>query len=479
METADQILVRHFVRDGDGEAFATLMNRHARLVYGTCRRILGNDDQAADVAQETFFQFLKDAGRIQGSLGGWLHVVATRRAVDLVRQDTARRRREQAYATDALPQAETWEEIAPLVDESLEALPEPLRDLLILHFLERRTTIEIARALGVSQPTVSRRIATALERLRQNLRSRDVVVGLAGLQGLLANSTPSAPLPLLHSLGKMALAYAAASGTAKTASVTGPALALGIKIALATAALSVVVGGGWLVVKRGTTARAPNSVGKAASSPAADTVAVNAAQTKLDAADGPMANAPVTNPAAFTADVATPTPTNRFQISLPAFDPVGGTSPGGPAGFPSRAPQAGGIGGIRGGFAGGAAGGNGSGGFGSFPPASSLPAVGPGRVGFDSQLMRMATGGRIGMPPGWGAGVSVGGGAVGGAVVWGGAASSAMAPNSSFGSSMFWSGAVSISDGPAGFFSTNFRFGGATRFDAGGGANPANGTPRP
>ncbi len=475
METADRALVQRFVRDGDGEAFATLMNQYADMVFGTCRRVLGNDDQAADATQETFFQFLKDAGRVQGSLGGWLHQVATRRAVDLVRQETARRRREQAYATDVLPQAETWEEIAPLVDESLEALPEPLRDVLILHFLERRTTVQMARALGVSQPTISRRIATALEQLRQNLRARDVTVGLAGLQGMLAHGAPAAPLPLLHSLGKMALAHAAASGTAKTASVIGPLLATGLKIALTAAVLTGVVGSGWVVLNRGMGARARNSGGGATTRQTPTAALVNTASTQPAAAEEPPASAPVANPGTVTADVAPPPAlTNEFPISLDPSGPGGGASLGGPSGWRGPVPQAGGIGGGGGGFM------VGGGGFGSVPPGFNPAAFPAGRLGFGSGPMNLGPGGRFGVPPGPGTGFS-GGVWVAGTAFGGRPGFSAAATNFSYGSSMSWSGSVSVTAGPAGspLIRTNFSFGGSASSGADGGTIPGRWAPRP
>jgi len=77
----------------DADALAAVVARHADMVYSTCRRVLGNDAEAADVAQETFFQFYRQADEITTSVGAWLHQVATRRAIDLVRQNVSRRRR--------------------------------------------------------------------------------------------------------------------------------------------------------------------------------------------------------------------------------------------------------------------------------------------------------------------------------------------------------------------------------------------------
>src|SRR5512141_844702 len=115
----DAMLLRRLTQGGDPAAFAEITRLYSGLVYGTCLRITGDAHHAADAAQETFFQLLRNARRVSGSLAGWLHRVAARRAVDLVRSDAARRRREQAYA-DAHGEARSWNTLCPLVDEALD-----------------------------------------------------------------------------------------------------------------------------------------------------------------------------------------------------------------------------------------------------------------------------------------------------------------------------------------------------------------------
>jgi len=58
------------------------------------------------------------------------------------------------------------------VDAALDALPDDQRELLVLHFLERRTMTDLASDHGVSQPTISRRVAAALDSLGAQLRAR-------------------------------------------------------------------------------------------------------------------------------------------------------------------------------------------------------------------------------------------------------------------------------------------------------------------
>ena len=52
-------LLERFIRSQDAEAFTLITRQYARMVYGTCIRITGNEDRAADVTQETFFHLAK------------------------------------------------------------------------------------------------------------------------------------------------------------------------------------------------------------------------------------------------------------------------------------------------------------------------------------------------------------------------------------------------------------------------------------
>ena len=242
---SDGVLIQRFAQDNDGEAFSALMDRYAGMVYTTCRRILGDEAQAADASQETFFQLIKSADQVRGSLGAWLHCVATRRAVDLVRQNASRRQREQSYAYETENRASSWAEVESVVDEALEGLPEDLRELLLQHFLQGRSTVQIAAARRVSQPTISRRMTEALELVREKLRARGVQVGLVPLQTLLLHSNHVAPAAVRVGLGKLALAKAAAGWGSVGAA---PASGLALKFALAVAAITLAAGLAWVAL---------------------------------------------------------------------------------------------------------------------------------------------------------------------------------------------------------------------------------------
>jgi len=252
MSESENILLERFAGSGDAHAFAEIVGRHAGLVYGACLRVLSDSSQAADATQETFFQLLRNAGTITGSLPGWLHRVATNKAVDIVRKDSKRRHQEAKYAADKPREAKDWESLSPYVDEELTELDEQTRDVLIQRFFEGRTMSDIAADKGVSQPTVSRKIESGVSELRSRLRNRGLIVAAAGLVSLLAeNAVQAAPAVILKELGKMAIVGSAAgTGTAAAASTTKAAatgILAGIKAKVVTAAAVATVGVGTVI----------------------------------------------------------------------------------------------------------------------------------------------------------------------------------------------------------------------------------------
>jgi RNA polymerase sigma factor (sigma-70 family) len=254
MSDSESILLERFARTGDPEAFSELVQRHAGLVYGASWRILADRDKAADAAQDTFFQLLRNARGITGSLPNWLHSVVTHKAIDVLRRDSSRRQREAAYAVNKPRQVTKWQELSPYIDEALEELDDDTRQVLMQHFFEGQTAAEIAGKQGLSQPTVSRRIESGVMKLRDKLHRRGIVIAAAELAVLLGgNAVQAAPAIVLKELGKMALlgghaAIASGAGTsgAGAKAVAGGVLA-GAKAKIIAAAAVTALGIGSVV----------------------------------------------------------------------------------------------------------------------------------------------------------------------------------------------------------------------------------------
>jgi RNA polymerase sigma factor (sigma-70 family) len=191
-QRADGELLHNFAAGGDQAAFTELLRRHGPLVWGVCRRVLGDAHAAEDAFQATFLQLARRAGTLRGngSLAGWLHTVATRLAQRAGLAERRRRRRDRAHRNPTAPADElTWRELREMLDAEIARLPEPYRLPLILCYLEGRTQDEAARRLGLA-PVVLR---GRLERGRQKLRRRLEKLGLPLGAALLL--TPTEPLP--------------------------------------------------------------------------------------------------------------------------------------------------------------------------------------------------------------------------------------------------------------------------------------------
>jgi RNA polymerase sigma factor (sigma-70 family) len=241
----------------ESEVFAQIVQQHAGMVYGTCLRILQDEDKAADAVQETFFQLVKNAEQITGSVAGWLHRVATNYAIDRIRRDSTRKKREQQYSIEQPHPVEQWNELSGYIDEEMADLDEETRLVLIRHFFEGETMRAIGRELGLSQATVSRRIQSAIETLRNRLGKRGLLVGMPLLVVLLGeNAVQAAPAFVMTELGKMAIvggsaALASGAGVTGASAATGSTAAggilAGVKAQVVVAAAVVAIGAGTVV----------------------------------------------------------------------------------------------------------------------------------------------------------------------------------------------------------------------------------------
>ncbi len=258
MLESENILLQRFSKTGDAEAFSEIVRRHAGLVYGASLRVLEDKNKAADAVQETFLQLLRNAENISGSIPAWLHRVATRKAIDAVRRDSARKKREARYAAENPCEASNWGDISLYVDEALGEVDDQTREILIQHFFEGQTTTQIAANREESQPTVSRRIRGGVDELRKKLHKRGLIVAAIALGGLLEqNAVQAAPALVLKELGKIAIVggqAAAATGLGTTAAVSGAGaktaasgLLAGVKVKIVTAAAVAAVGVGTAV----------------------------------------------------------------------------------------------------------------------------------------------------------------------------------------------------------------------------------------
>ena len=149
MATNDWTLLERWTRERDAEAFGDLAGRYAGVVYGACRRILGDGADAEDAAQECFLTLAQTRVPPRTNLGAWLHRVAVNKARDRVKASARRRERERRYmATQPTETIVQWREIETLVDEAVAELPDEIQEAVVAHFMAGESHAVIAEQLA-------------------------------------------------------------------------------------------------------------------------------------------------------------------------------------------------------------------------------------------------------------------------------------------------------------------------------------------
>jgi RNA polymerase sigma factor (sigma-70 family) len=253
-ETDGRLLERFQVQQ-DAEAFAALMRRHGPLVFGVCRRVLGNAHEAEDVFQATFLLLVRKITSIrkQTSVASWLARVSYRLALAAKIRAERRRVREQVVASReevamSDPASREWWAV---LDEELNRLPEKYHAPLVLCYLQGKTGEEAARELGWPRGTVAGRLARARDLLRARLGRRGVVLGVglaSALPALPAQAAAAVPLELMQATCRHALHVAVGGSAAALPSEVGALMKEGMSflhgklkiVALVTAVLGVV-----------------------------------------------------------------------------------------------------------------------------------------------------------------------------------------------------------------------------------------------
>jgi RNA polymerase sigma factor (sigma-70 family) len=250
-QLSDAELLEQFVagRDETAEAaFAALVERHGVMVLGVCRRVLGNRDEADDAFQATFLVLARKAAAIarREQLASWLHGVARRASLDARARATRRKAMEKrlgAMVPVEPPDQTMASELRTILDEELARLPERHRAAIVLCELEALSRREAAARLGISEGTLSSRLARAKSRLRDRLTRRGFALSAATLAAVLNQEVHAVILPpvLVDSTIRVATLVAAGSSLAGVVSTSVATLSEGVLKAMLLAKLKFAV----------------------------------------------------------------------------------------------------------------------------------------------------------------------------------------------------------------------------------------------
>jgi len=185
----DDHLMARFAK-GDAVAARDLAARHLPRILSHARRVLGDQAEAEDVAQEVIMRIWRiapdwDAGRAK--LSTWAHQVTANLCIDRLRKQT--RRAAPTLDTDAVEQIEDHAASVPAqmmqrarldaLDAALGTLPERQRQAVVLRHIEGLSNGEIAQILDITIEAVESLTARGKRALSAHLAKEKEALGYA------------------------------------------------------------------------------------------------------------------------------------------------------------------------------------------------------------------------------------------------------------------------------------------------------------
>jgi uncharacterized protein (TIGR03435 family) len=222
-ELDDHDLLAQYARENSQTAFTALVSRYLNLVYSVALRKTSDAGAAEEITQAVFIILAKKAGGMSRRvvLSGWLYHTTRLTAANYVRSEIRRQKREQE-AFMQIDDAETWRNIAPVLEDAMARLGAKDRDAVVLRFFENKSLREVGLAMGASEDAAKMRVNRALARLRKIFGKRGLTLSGAAIAGAVsAHSVQAAPVALAKTISTVAVAQGAAASGSTLALVKG------------------------------------------------------------------------------------------------------------------------------------------------------------------------------------------------------------------------------------------------------------------
>lgn len=182
---ADEDIVQR-VLSGERDMFEIIMRRYNRRIYRTVRSIVRDDVEAEDVMQDAYVRAYTNLGQFAGlaKFSTWLTRIAVNEALARVRMKKRLVHVQPGEAANGIgmniyvsktpdPEQNTLaKELASMLEEAVDSLPEAYRSVFVLRHIEDMSTAETAECLDLSEEAVKVRLFRARALLRDELCSR-------------------------------------------------------------------------------------------------------------------------------------------------------------------------------------------------------------------------------------------------------------------------------------------------------------------
>ena len=180
VEPDDRELVRT-IQSGNAEAFEQLVRRKTSKVYGLCYRIIGNAEDAKDIAQLVFIKLWENLNKYDANYAfdTWLYRMVTNVAIDFMRSRQSRDNAVNSTLRLVKTSADAEQgivvqrkEIETVFNEVSAVLSPKQKTIFVMNQMEDLQSSEIAKILGCRESTVRNHLFNARKLMQQQLQKR-------------------------------------------------------------------------------------------------------------------------------------------------------------------------------------------------------------------------------------------------------------------------------------------------------------------
>ena len=157
------------------QTFEKLMRRYEPLVYNTCRKLIGNYEDAEEVSQEVFIKIFHQIKKFEGrsQFRTWMYKIVENSCKTRYASIAKRSEKENEYSqiveeTNLGSSISITQKIrSDLIEEALNQLSKDDKKIIVLRFVSGLSLIEISKILSLSLSATKMRFYRAMDKLRE------------------------------------------------------------------------------------------------------------------------------------------------------------------------------------------------------------------------------------------------------------------------------------------------------------------------